>query len=181
MRLSFITPLLGLLFGAAHLLSAVKGNTEYGELDARYNVDAPSLFERDFAHDFAARNTIEVPFAPSLRAFLEEAATSHRRALDSVYEDHLESRNYCAIHVTRADSPHVQYEIVVLDSDRISKIKNLLLTQEHVATSNYDLYNGGVLLQDGAQVGASGLHDGSTVTLQAKPRHVPKPRPRPRR
>ncbi|KAF6757038.1 hypothetical protein DFP72DRAFT_892996 [Ephemerocybe angulata] len=178
MRLSFITPLLGLLFGAAHLLSAVKGNTEYGELDSRYNVDAPSLFERDFDNGFAARNTINVPFAPSLRAFLEEAATSHRRALDSVSEDHLESRNYCAIHVIRADSPHIQYEIVVLDSDTISKIKNVLLTQEHVATSNYDLYNGETLLQDGAQVGASGLHDGSTVTLKAKPKHVPKPRPR---
>ncbi|KAF6746204.1 hypothetical protein DFP72DRAFT_855654 [Ephemerocybe angulata] len=59
------------------------GETDYNEaLDARNNADY--LSTRDFAYDYQdldAREpaAIEVPFHPSIRDFLEEAATMHPR------------------------------------------------------------------------------------------------------
>ncbi|KAF6746207.1 hypothetical protein DFP72DRAFT_1050884 [Ephemerocybe angulata] len=72
-----------LLIGVCDLLTGVRAYSDYNsELDARDNIDY--LSTRDFAYDYQdldAREpaTIEVPFDPSLRDFLEKAAVMYRR------------------------------------------------------------------------------------------------------
>ncbi|KAF6750192.1 hypothetical protein DFP72DRAFT_1139808 [Ephemerocybe angulata] len=82
-------PLVSLLFGASYLIAnaAAYSYNDYNELDARYQID-DVLSERGFGPE--ARETVDVPFQPSLRAFLEEAVTAHRRSMGE-YE-HLEAR-----------------------------------------------------------------------------------------
>ncbi|KAF5319770.1 hypothetical protein D9611_012861 [Ephemerocybe angulata] len=84
-----LAPLVSLLFGASYLVANTIAYSyhDYNELDARYQID-DVLSERGFGLE--ARETIDVPFQPSLRAFLEEAATAHRRSM-SENED-LEAR-----------------------------------------------------------------------------------------
>ncbi|KAF5337953.1 hypothetical protein D9611_015028 [Ephemerocybe angulata] len=73
-----------LLIGVCDLLTGVRAYSDYNaELDARDNIDY--LSTRDFAYDYQdldAREpvAIEIPFHPSIRDFLEEAALMYRRA-----------------------------------------------------------------------------------------------------
>ncbi|KAF6746165.1 hypothetical protein DFP72DRAFT_637448 [Ephemerocybe angulata] len=72
-----------LLVGVCDLLTAVRAYSDYNaELDARDNVDY--LSTRDFAYEYQKLDArepaaIEVPFHPSIRDFLEEAAVMYRR------------------------------------------------------------------------------------------------------
>ncbi|KAF6761744.1 hypothetical protein DFP72DRAFT_879503 [Ephemerocybe angulata] len=86
-----LAPLVSLLFGASYLVAntIAYSYNDYNELDARYQID-DVLSERGFGLE--ARETIDVPFQPSLRAFLEEAVTAHRRSM-SENEEYLEARN----------------------------------------------------------------------------------------
>ncbi|KAF5334746.1 hypothetical protein D9611_012968 [Ephemerocybe angulata] len=88
-------PLVSLLFGASYLVAsaAAYSYNDYNELDARYQID-DVLSERGF--DLEARETVDVPFQPSLRAFLEEAVTAHRRSMSEDQED-LEARALVAV------------------------------------------------------------------------------------
>ncbi|KAF6742279.1 hypothetical protein DFP72DRAFT_1107103 [Ephemerocybe angulata] len=85
-----LAPLVSLLFGASYLVAntIAYSYNDYNELDARYQID-DVLSERGFGLE--ARETIDVPFQPSLRAFLEEATTAHRRSM-SEKEEYLEAR-----------------------------------------------------------------------------------------
>ncbi|KAF6750184.1 hypothetical protein DFP72DRAFT_1173037 [Ephemerocybe angulata] len=89
-----LAPLVSLLFGASYLIAnaAAYSYDDYNELDARYQID-DVLSERGFG--LAARETVDVPFQPSLRAFLDEAVTAHRRSM-SEYE-HLEAREMISV------------------------------------------------------------------------------------
>ncbi|KAF6760694.1 hypothetical protein DFP72DRAFT_1062443 [Ephemerocybe angulata] len=85
-----LAPLLSLLVGASYLVAsaAAYSYNDYNELNARYQID-DVLSERGFGLE--ARETVDVPFQPSLRAFLEEAITAHRRSMGD-YEEALEAR-----------------------------------------------------------------------------------------
>ncbi|KAF6750174.1 hypothetical protein DFP72DRAFT_1043900 [Ephemerocybe angulata] len=85
-----LAPLVSLLFGASYLITnaAAYSYNDYNELDARYQVD-------DGGFGLAARETVDVPFQPSLRAFLDEAVAAHRRSM-SEYE-HLEAREIISV------------------------------------------------------------------------------------
>ncbi|KAF5341220.1 hypothetical protein D9611_005923 [Ephemerocybe angulata] len=91
-----LAPLVSLVFGASYLIANATAYSyiDYNELDARYQIDEV-LSERGFGLE--ARETIDVPFQPSLRAFLEEAVTAHRRSM-SEYENHLEARAMITVH-----------------------------------------------------------------------------------
>ncbi|KAF6753787.1 hypothetical protein DFP72DRAFT_1170601 [Ephemerocybe angulata] len=76
-----IASLFGVVMGSSYLLTSAYAYVDYDDLDVRSSVDYHS--ERDLGFDaFDARSTLDVPFHPSLRAFLEDAAAAHaRRAL----------------------------------------------------------------------------------------------------
>ncbi|KAF6749025.1 hypothetical protein DFP72DRAFT_852880 [Ephemerocybe angulata] len=83
-------PLVGLLFGASCLIANTTAYSydDHNELDARQQID-DVLSERGFGLE--ARETVDVPFQPSLRAFLEEAVTAYRRSTNG-YEENLAAR-----------------------------------------------------------------------------------------
>ncbi|KAF6741877.1 hypothetical protein DFP72DRAFT_1110940 [Ephemerocybe angulata] len=70
-----IASLFGVVMGSSYLLTSAYAYGDYDDLDVRSGVDYHS--ERDLGFD--ARGTIDVPFHPSLRAFLEDAAAAHAR------------------------------------------------------------------------------------------------------
>ncbi|KAF5313651.1 hypothetical protein D9611_010078 [Ephemerocybe angulata] len=78
MKLTIPSILLGLL----SLSTYASAYLDYNELDARDSTNS-LLVER---------NTVDVPFQPSLRSFLETAADAHQRALDD-HDDLLGARN----------------------------------------------------------------------------------------
>ncbi|KAF6742441.1 hypothetical protein DFP72DRAFT_1075266 [Ephemerocybe angulata] len=95
MKLS-IASLFGILIGSSSLLTSAYAYGDYDDLDVRSGVDYHS--ERDLGFD--ARSTIDVPFHPSLRAFLEDAATAHtRRALSLDDSGGLEAREIVSLNV----------------------------------------------------------------------------------
>ncbi|KAF6753817.1 hypothetical protein DFP72DRAFT_1127463 [Ephemerocybe angulata] len=79
-----IASLFGVVMGSSYLLTSAYAYGDCGDLDVRSSVDYHSE-RRDLGFDaFDARSTVDVsvPFHPSLRAFLEDAAAAHaRRAL----------------------------------------------------------------------------------------------------
>ncbi|KAF6752098.1 hypothetical protein DFP72DRAFT_1070789 [Ephemerocybe angulata] len=102
-----LAPLATLLFGASYLVAnaAAYSYNDYNELDARYQIDGV-LSERGFGLE--ARETVDVPFQPSLRAFLEEAVTAHRRSI-SEDEEYLEAR---------ADDKMINVDAIVVNTDK---------------------------------------------------------------
>ncbi|KAF5311529.1 hypothetical protein D9611_011541 [Ephemerocybe angulata] len=75
---SFAIAFLGLLVAGSSLASA-NAYPDYSDLSARSTTG--HLYDRDLSYtDLGAREALEVPYQPSLRSFLEEAATVHRRA-----------------------------------------------------------------------------------------------------
>ncbi|KAF6758374.1 hypothetical protein DFP72DRAFT_889109 [Ephemerocybe angulata] len=75
---SFLAAFLGLLVAGSSLASA-NAYPDYSELSARSTTG--HLYDRDLSYtDLGARDVLEVSYQPSLRSFLEEAATVHRRA-----------------------------------------------------------------------------------------------------
>ncbi|KAF6747105.1 hypothetical protein DFP72DRAFT_921158 [Ephemerocybe angulata] len=98
-----LAPLVSLLVGASYLVAnaAAYSYNDYNELDARHQID-DVLSERDFGLE--ARETVDVPFQPSLRAFLEEAVTVHRRSM-SEYQGHLEARAGAKVYVEVLTGP----------------------------------------------------------------------------
>ncbi|KAF5311350.1 hypothetical protein D9611_012538 [Ephemerocybe angulata] len=85
-----IAPLVGLLFGASCLIANTTAYSydDFNELDARQQID-DVLSERGLGLE--ARETVDVPFQPSLRAFLGEAVTAYRRSTNG-YEENLDAR-----------------------------------------------------------------------------------------
>ncbi|KAF6753707.1 hypothetical protein DFP72DRAFT_1128220 [Ephemerocybe angulata] len=83
-----LAPLVSLLFGASYLVASAAAYSYLNVRLARYQID-DVLSERGFGLE--ARETVDVPFQPSLRAFLEEAVTAHRRSMSEDEED-LEAR-----------------------------------------------------------------------------------------
>ncbi|KAF6750023.1 hypothetical protein DFP72DRAFT_851995 [Ephemerocybe angulata] len=71
-----------ILLGLLSLSTYASAYLDYNELDARDSTNS-LLVER---------NTVDVPFEPSLRSFLEGAVHAHQRALDD-RDDLLEARN----------------------------------------------------------------------------------------
>ncbi|KAF5341040.1 hypothetical protein D9611_005934 [Ephemerocybe angulata] len=86
-----LAPLVSLLFGASYLVASATAYSynDYNELDARYHID-DVLSERGFGL-VEARESVDIPFQPSLRAFLEEAVAAYRRSM-SEYQEDLEAR-----------------------------------------------------------------------------------------
>ncbi|KAF6748766.1 hypothetical protein DFP72DRAFT_1143874 [Ephemerocybe angulata] len=81
----------GVLLAAFSLLSAVNAYSDYNEYDTR------SIGEGLGYSNLGARDTVNIPFQHSLRDFLEEAVSAHRRALDY---DLLERRSDVSISLT---------------------------------------------------------------------------------
>ncbi|KAF6755576.1 hypothetical protein DFP72DRAFT_896071 [Ephemerocybe angulata] len=75
-------PIPSILLGMLSLSTYASAYLDHNELDARDSTNS-LLVER---------NTVDVPFEPSLRSFLEGAAHAYQRALDD-HDDLLEARN----------------------------------------------------------------------------------------
>ncbi|KAF5320598.1 hypothetical protein D9611_013730 [Ephemerocybe angulata] len=91
-----IASLFGVVIASSYLLTSAYAYGDYDDLDVRSGIDYHS--ERDLG--FAARSTIDVPFHPSLRAFLEDAATVYsQRALSLDDSNELEARETVSLNV----------------------------------------------------------------------------------
>ncbi|KAF6752111.1 hypothetical protein DFP72DRAFT_1171928 [Ephemerocybe angulata] len=145
-----LAPLVSLLFGASYLVAntIAYSYNDYNELDARYQID-DVLSERGFGLE--ARETIDVPFQPSLRAFLEEAVTAHRRSV-SEDEGHIEARNGNEIMVSvnlHTKDPNgakriAAYQVPVLPTAKVSDLKQAVATKANISPFNPEIY--GILL-----------------------------------
>ncbi|KAF5341223.1 hypothetical protein D9611_005926 [Ephemerocybe angulata] len=124
-----LAPLVSLLIGASYLVSnaAAYSYNDYNELDARYQID-DVLSERGFGLE--ARETVDVPFQPSLRAFLEEAVTAHRRSL-SVYEEDLEARALINVKAEVHSPGHIKVVLLTVDPNMtVSEFKKQMLAEK---------------------------------------------------
>ncbi|KAF5331897.1 hypothetical protein D9611_008997 [Ephemerocybe angulata] len=134
-----LAPLVSLLFGASYLIANATAYSynDYNELDARHQID-DILSERGFGLE--ARETVDIPFQPSLRAFLEGAVTAHRRSM-SEYEEHLEARA-AKIDVTAEiiDGPAGTPKTVALQAEpewTITRLKEEIWNVAKIKLDNY--------------------------------------------
>ncbi|KAF5329978.1 hypothetical protein D9611_010405 [Ephemerocybe angulata] len=142
-----LAPLVSLLFGASYLIASATAYSynDYNELDARHQID-DVLYERGFGLE--ARETIDVPFQPSLRAFLEEAVTAHRRSM-SDSEEHLEARTDLKVTATYVKSTgNVVHEYTVSPYMTVDAFKNLVAAQSGGFARFFHIYLDGHKLQD---------------------------------
>ncbi|KAF6760771.1 hypothetical protein DFP72DRAFT_1165901 [Ephemerocybe angulata] len=131
-----LAPLVSLLVGASYLVAnaAAYSYNDYNELDARHQID-DVLSERDFGLE--ARETVDVPFQPSLRAFLEEAVTVHRRSM-SEYQGHLEARAGAKVYVEVLTGPKpIEKTLPVND---YTKMGDLVCAMEHRTREEFQMH-----------------------------------------
>ncbi|KAF5311321.1 hypothetical protein D9611_012540 [Ephemerocybe angulata] len=127
-----IAPLVGLLFGASCLIANTTAYAydDFNELDARQQID-DVLSERGLGLE--ARETVDVPFQPSLRAFLGEAVTAYRRSTNG-YEENLDARGLLTLTInypvwdphTKTNVPH-PLTVTVGTGGMVSTLKDKVL------------------------------------------------------
>ncbi|KAF5311384.1 hypothetical protein D9611_012543 [Ephemerocybe angulata] len=168
-----IAPLVGLLFGASCLIANTTAYSyeDYNELDARQQID-DALSERGFGLE--ARETVDVPFQPSLRAFLGEAVTAYRRSTNG-YEENLDARGapvYWKLTIlhpmwdaTKNAMVDGKLEVKIGPGAHVSTLKKQVL--EDLYNKGYTLINtrGGKRLEEGKSLSVEGVNSGDTLRL----------------
>ncbi|KAF6748774.1 hypothetical protein DFP72DRAFT_853160 [Ephemerocybe angulata] len=114
----FWNTIFGLILTAFSLLSAVNA---YGDYDTR------SIGEGLGYSNLGARDTVDIPFQHSLRDFLEEAVSAHRRAVSDY--DLLEGRNNVEISLTwkQKHGPVKSARVTVPITDDVGQLKQEFL------------------------------------------------------
>ncbi|KAF5340943.1 hypothetical protein D9611_006013 [Ephemerocybe angulata] len=169
-----LAPLVTLLLGASYLIASATAYSynDYSELNARYQID-DVLSERGFGLE--ARETVDVPFQPSLRAFLEEAVTAHRRSM-SDDEEHLERRVLRRVKqiivktvIMRTPEP-ITANYKVSDQMKLGDFRQSIQKDkisQHLPTSDFEAVHNHKTLNDNEEtLKGYGVRNGDTITFQ---------------
>ncbi|KAF6760986.1 hypothetical protein DFP72DRAFT_843239 [Ephemerocybe angulata] len=164
MRVTF-RPLIALLLGAGSLvLSSHNGVAELDNIHARHS----RLSERSFGDGYDglnARETVDVPFQPSLRAFLEDAATVHRRAVQEYDDLEARTRFVLTINLGPDDPPTRTHSMMVTTGTTLFEVQRAVSPLLRGPPDNIDLWGPEGFLGRGAArtLGQAGINENNAL------------------